>query len=68
MFYVFFCFFDLVLMRLVIAAAVAIAVFCAEFALSETLAVHFEAFGFFAGAAVFLFLGNGGRGCHLVVF
>lgn len=53
---------DLVLVGLVVAAAVAVAVVSAHLALPEALAVHLQAFGLFAGAAVFLFLRDGGRG------
>ena len=49
-------FLDLMLMGLVVAAAIAVAIVSAHLALPEALAVHLQAFGLFAGAAVFLFL------------
>ena len=49
-------FLDLVLVSLVVATAIAVAIISAHFALPEALAVHLQAFGLFAGAAVFLFL------------
>ena len=57
-FYVLLCLFDLMLMTLIIATAIAIAILGAKFAFSEALAVHFKAFSLFASATVFLFLGN----------
>ena len=58
---------DLVLVVLVIRAAVAGALVGAHFALPEALAVHFEAFCFFASATVFLFLCDGSGGHHFVL-
>lgn len=56
-----FGFADAVLMALVIGAAVARAFGCAELAGGKALAIHLEAFSFFAGAAYFFLFDGGGR-------
>ena len=52
------CFANLMLMMLVIRATIAGALISAHFSFPEALAVHFETFGLFASATVFLFLGD----------
>jgi len=59
---------DLVLVKLVIRAAIAGALFCAHFAFSEALAIHLEAFCFFASATVFLFFSDRSRGHHFILW